>query len=57
MLAELQNGNTVLTTSGIFGTIVKLDESKVVLRIKPDNIKIEMARSAVASLVGESEKS
>ena len=56
MLQELQNGNAVLTNSGIFGTIVKIDENKIVLRVKPDNIKIEMARSAVTSLVGEPEK-
>lgn len=53
MLRELQNGNTVLTNGGIIGTIVKLDDEKVVLRVKPDNIKIEMARSAVTSLAGD----
>ncbi|MCW5980162.1 MAG: preprotein translocase subunit YajC [Bryobacteraceae bacterium] len=56
MLRELQSGNTVVTNGGIIGTIVKLDDDTLVLRVKPDNIKIEMARSAVASLVSEEVK-
>ena len=57
MLRELQNGDIVLTSGGIIGTIVKLDDEKVVLRVRPDNIKIEMARSAVQGLAGEKAKS
>ena len=52
MLASLQNGQTVLTSGGIVGTIVALDgDETLVLRVKPDNIKIQVARSAVSSLV------
>jgi len=51
MLKELQNGNVVLTSGGIVGTIVALDDDTVVLRVKPDNIKVQVARSAVSSLV------
>jgi preprotein translocase subunit YajC len=53
MLRDLQSGNTVVTNGGIIGTIVKLEEDTMVLRVKPDNIKIEVARSAVASLLKE----
>ena len=48
MLAELQNGDNVVTTGGILGTIVSLDSETVTLRVKPDNIKIQLARSAVS---------
>jgi preprotein translocase subunit YajC len=51
MLKELQNGNTVLTSGGIVGTIVAVDDDTVVLRVKPDNVKLQVARSAVSSLV------
>jgi preprotein translocase subunit YajC len=51
MLAGLQAGNEVLTTGGILGTIVNVDQDTLVLRVKPDNIKLQVARSAVASLV------
>jgi preprotein translocase subunit YajC len=56
MLRELQTGNTVLTSGGIVGTIVALDDDMVVLRVKPDNIKLQVARSAVSNLVQEAKK-
>lgn len=51
MLAELQTGDSVATSGGIVGTIVSLDldSDTVILRVKPDNIKIQVARSAVSS--------
>ena len=58
MLTSLQNGNTVLTSGGIVGTIISIgDDDTLVLRVKPDNIKLQVARSAVSSLVtGEGKK-
>jgi preprotein translocase subunit YajC len=57
MLAGLQPGNIVVTSGGIVGTIVSIDEDTLVLRVKPDNIKLQMARSAVSSLTsGEVKK-
>jgi preprotein translocase subunit YajC len=52
MLAGLQNGQTVVTSGGIVGTIVSIDgDETLVLRVKPDNVKIQVARSSVSSLV------
>jgi preprotein translocase subunit YajC len=58
MLAGLQNGNVVVTSGGIVGTIVAIEaDDTLVLRVKPDNIKIQVARSAVSSVVsGEGKK-
>jgi preprotein translocase subunit YajC len=57
MLRELQNGATVLTSGGIIGTIVSIsNDDTLVLRVKPDNIKIQVARSAVSGLVSEESK-
>lgn len=57
MLTELQNGNVVITSGGIVGSIVSIgDDDTLVLRVKPDNIKIQIARSAVASLVSQEAK-
>ena len=56
MLKELQNGNVVLTSGGIIGTIVSIDDDSVVLRVKPDNIKLQVARSAVSNLVPQEVK-
>ena len=57
MLAGLQNGNTVATSGGIIGTIVAIEDDTLVLRVKPDNIKIQVARSSVSSMIsGEGKK-
>jgi len=55
MLESLQNGNVVQTTGGIIGTIVSISsgDDTLVVRVKPDNIKLQVARSAVAALVSE----
>jgi preprotein translocase subunit YajC len=59
MLSSLQNGQTVLTSGGIVGTIISIgDDETLILRVKPDNIKLQVARSAVSNLVtGEGKKS
>lgn len=58
MLAGLQNGQTVVTTGGIVGTIVSVgSDDTLVLRVKPDNVKLQVARSAVSSIVKEQGKS
>ena len=59
MLSQLANGQNVVTTGGIVGTIVSLSASDdtLVIRVKPDNIKIQVARSAVAGLAKEESKS
>jgi preprotein translocase subunit YajC len=51
MLASLEAGSEILTTGGIVGTIVNISGDMLVVRVKPDNIKLQIARSAVASLV------
>jgi preprotein translocase subunit YajC len=53
MLSSLQAGNEVLTTGGLVGTIVSISDDLMILRIKPDNIKVQIARSAVTGLVTE----
>jgi preprotein translocase subunit YajC len=51
MLAALQAGNEVVTTGGIVGTVVSVSDTTLILRVKPDNIKLQVSRSAVASMV------
>lgn len=52
MLAALENGQTVLTSGGIVGTIYAIQEDDtLILRVKPDNIKIQVSRSSVSSVV------
>lgn len=51
MLGELKTGDRVVTSGGIRGTIIALRDEHVHLRVPPDNIKLEVARSAVVSVL------
>ncbi len=51
MLKSLVNGQTVVTSGGIIGTIVAVNDDTLVLRVKPDNLKLQVSRSAVTSVV------
>lgn len=51
MLQNLKNGDTVITSGGIVGTITAVDSDTMVLRVKPDNLKLQFSRSAVTTLV------
>jgi preprotein translocase subunit YajC len=58
MLSELKAGDVVLTTGGILGTILSIgDDDSIIVRVKPDGVKLQMARGAVASLVKAEAKS
>jgi preprotein translocase subunit YajC len=58
MLANLKTGDEVVSTGGIVGTIVAVNatDDTLVIRVKPDNVKLQMARTAIASLVTKTEK-
>ncbi|HEY4363026.1 MAG TPA: preprotein translocase subunit YajC [Bryobacteraceae bacterium] len=56
MLASLEAGNEILTSGGIVGTIVNITGDMLIVRVKPDNIKLQIARTAVSSVV-QTEKS
>jgi preprotein translocase subunit YajC len=56
MLGNLKAGDRVTTTGGIIGIILSIrqgegaDAGSIILRIAPDNLKMEVARSAIASV-------
>ena len=53
MLENLKAGDTVVTNGGIIGQIQAVHEdSTLTIRVKPDNIKLQIVRSSVASLAG-----
>ena len=57
MLESLKNGDQVVTTGGIVGTIVGLnDDNTLVLRVKPGDVRLTVVRSAVSGLQGEEKK-
>jgi preprotein translocase subunit YajC len=52
MLGALKNGDKVITSGGVFGTIVGLEGDALQLRIS-DQVKVKILRSAVVSLQPE----
>jgi preprotein translocase subunit YajC len=50
MLKALKVGDRVVTSGGIYGNVVGLKDDTVVLKID-DNVKVELARHAVAGVV------
>ena len=54
MLTALKSGDKVFTEGGLRGTVVAVDDAKVVLRVA-DNAKISFNKSAIAGLLPESE--
>ena len=55
MLESLKSGDRVTTTGGLRGTILSLRDDVVVMRVAPDNIKLEFLKSAIASVTTEDE--
>jgi preprotein translocase subunit YajC len=57
MLRNLKNGDKVVTSGGIIGTLVAVgDDNTVTVRVKPDNVKLEISRNAVTALVVDQEE-
>ena len=57
MLTQLKSGDRVVTSGGVRGIIIALRDDYVHLRVAPDNLKIEVARSAIVSLSAEEKSS
>jgi len=49
LLSKLAKGDRVVTSGGIFGTVVSVEGDIVNLRVA-DNVKLQVARSAIAGL-------
>lgn len=52
MLKNVKKGDQILTTGGIYGTVLaQKGEDRIVVRIA-DNVRVEMSRAAVSGIVG-----
>lgn len=50
MLSSIKAGDRVTTAGGIRGIILSLKDDAVIIRVAPDNIKLEVAKNAIASV-------
>ena len=53
MLSSLKAGDKITTTGGIRGTILSIKDDAIQLRVPPDNIRMEVVKSAIASVTTE----
>jgi preprotein translocase subunit YajC len=56
MLSSLKPGDRITTTGGMRGTIISLKEDTIQLRVPPDGIKLEVIKSAIASVTTNQEE-
>jgi len=56
MLNELKAGDKVVTSGGLRGTILSLKDDYIQLRVPPDNLRIEVTRASVVSVVDSDDK-
>ena len=53
MIGSLKQGDRVLTSGGVYGTVIGEKENILILKVA-DQVKIEVAKSAVTALVQKS---
>lgn len=55
MINDLKTGDRITTQGGIRGSIIAIKDDAVHLRVPPDNLRMEIAKSAVVSVAREDE--
>ncbi len=56
MLAALKPGDRITTTGGIRGTIIALRDDALHIRVQPDGVKLEVVKTAIASVTTEDQE-
>jgi preprotein translocase subunit YajC len=51
MVAQLKPGEKILTTGGIYGTVMGVQQDRIEVKISA-NVKIDIAKNAVATVLG-----
>jgi|SRR6185312_9012701 len=55
MIGDLKNGDRVTTGGGIRGIVIAVKDDAVHLRVPPDNLRLEVAKSSVVSVARDDE--
>ncbi len=50
MLSSIKPGDRVTTAGGIRGIILSIKDDSMIIRVAPDNIKLEVSKTAIASV-------
>ena len=57
MLGNLKTGDRVTTAGGIRGTILSIKDDVLIIRVAPDNLKMEIVKNAIASVTTQEDSS
>ena len=57
MLGSLKTGDRVTTAGGIRGIILSIKDDAIIIRVAPDNLKLEVVKSAIASVTTQEDNS
>ena len=55
MISDLKNGDRVTTGGGIRGIVIAVKDDALHLRVPPDNLRLEIAKSSVVSVARDEE--
>jgi preprotein translocase subunit YajC len=55
MINDLKTGDRITTQGGIRGSIIALKDDAVHLRVPPDNLRLEVAKSSIVSVQRDEE--
>ena len=55
MLSELKTGDKVVTSGGLRGTIFSIKDDALILRVPPDNLKLEVSRGSIVTVTTQDE--
>ena len=55
MLGSIKTGDRITTAGGIRGTILSIKDDVIIIRVAPDNLKLEVAKSAIATVTTQEE--
>ena len=50
MLGSIKPGDKITTAGGIRGTILSIKDDVIIIKVAPDGIKMEVAKTAIASV-------
>jgi len=56
MLTQIKPGDKVVTSGGLSGVVMSARDETLILRLPPDNIKLEVVRSSVVTLTTNEEE-
>jgi preprotein translocase subunit YajC len=57
MLSSIKAGDKITTAGGIRGTIISIKDDAIIIKVAPDGIKMEVAKTAIASVTTQENSS